>query len=232
MARKTTKKTRAATGKANNRTTTKKKPATKKKTSTRRKNKKGGGFPWSVLLAAILTFIIGIILVILLGDRLKVSIPDEVREKRPPVVKVVKGTRRVSLYLSSSNGKALKALKVKIKKSSPTGETRAIINKLIKGPEKGSTNLENPIPEGTKLLSVRVKGSNATLNFSKELYKNHPGGSSAELQTIYAIVNSITMNIPEVKTVSILIDGKKRETLAGHIVISIPLGADKKIISR
>ncbi|VAV85757.1 hypothetical protein MNBD_DELTA01-139 [hydrothermal vent metagenome] len=231
MARKTTGKTRAASGKAKNKAATRKKPTKKKKTATRVRKKKGGSFPWSVLLAAILTFIIGIILVILLGDRLKVSIPDEVKEKRPPVVKAVKGTHRVLLYVSNSDGKSLKALKARIQKGPPADEARAIIKRLLKGPEKGSP-LASPIPKGTRLLSVKIKGSNATLDFSKELYKNHPGGSSAELQTIYAIVNSIALNIDGIKTVRILIDGKGRETLAGHIVISIPLSADKKILSK
>ncbi len=231
MAKKTTRKTKTTAGKSKNRAATNKRPTPKKKTAAPRKKKKGSRFPWSVLLAAILTFIIGIILVVLLGDRLKVSIPDEVREKRPPVVKAVKGTRSVSIYLSGSDGKSLAPQKVNIQKGSPTDEAGAIINKLIRGPEKGMTTLVNPIPEGTRLLSVRVKGSNATLDFSKELYKNHPGGSSAELQTIYAIVNSVTLNIPAIKTVRILIGGKGRETLAGHIAISIPLGADKKILT-
>ena len=90
-------------------------------------------------------------------------------------------------------------------------------------------------PRGNILSAPPGTGSSylpATLDFSKELSENHPGGSSAELQTIFAIVNSITMNIEEITTVQILVAGELEETLAGHIIISIPLGADKKIISR
>ncbi len=207
-----------------------KKTKAKKKT-TRGKGKGRGGFPWSVLLAAILTFIIGIILVSVLGDRLKVSIPEDVREKRPAVVKTTTGTRSISLFMSSSDGKSLKGIKVKIKKGSTKAQIKAIINKLIQGPPKGS-GLEGTIPAGTKLKSVSIDDTSAILNFSKELAENHPGGSSAELQTIYSIVNSLTMNIKEIETVRILIDSEERETLAGHIVISIPLSEEKKIISK
>ncbi len=234
-----------AAGKGRAKTTagkTRKRPATNnkrpkaKKSSARRKNKGRGGFPWSVLLAAILTFIIGIILVSLLGDRLKVSIPEEVREKKPAVVKTTAGMRSVSLFVSSGDGKSLKAVKVKIKKGPAKAQIKAIINKLVQPQPKGSkpsgSKIERPIPAGTKLRSVSIDGTNAILNFSKEIAENHPGGSSAELQTIYSIVNSLTMNIDEIETVQILVDGEERETLAGHIIISIPLGADKKIISR
>jgi spore germination protein GerM len=85
---------------------------------------------------------------------------------------------------------------------------------------------------GTRLLSVRLSNGTATIDFSKELKLNHPGGSSAELQTIYAIVNSITLNITDISTVRILIGGERHDTLAGHIFIRLPLSADKKIISR
>ncbi len=234
------KKPAAGKGKsATNGRKTRKKPATNNKkptpkaknTATKRKANGRGGFPWSVMLAAILTFIIGIILVSVLGDRLKVSIPEEVREKRPAVVKTTTSMRSISLFMSSGDGKSLKDVKVKIKKGSTKAQIKAIINKLIQGPPKGS-KLERPIPAGTKLISVSIDDTNAILNFSKELAENHPGGSSAELQTIYSIVNSLTMNIDEIETVQILIDSEERETLAGHIIISIPLSTDKKMISR
>ena len=56
---------------------------------------------------------------------------------------------------------------------------------------------------------------------------NHPGGSTAELQTIYSVVNTLTLNFPGIKKVQLLIDGSVHDTLAGHIVISIPLGPEK-----
>jgi len=209
-----------------------KRPKARKSKTTKRNGSKGrGGFPWSVLLAAILTFIIGIILVSVLGDRLKVSIPEQVREKRPAAIKTTTSMRSVSLFMSSGDGKSLKAVKVKIKKGSTKAQAKAIINKLIQGPPKGSS-LERPIPAGTKLISTSIDGTNAILNFSKELAENHPGGSSAELQTIYSIVNSLTMNIDKIETVQILVDSEERETLAGHIIISIPLSTYTKIISR
>lgn len=236
MAKKTTR-PRAAAGKKKPAAGRKKTaPVKGKKTAPRKrpapapKKKKTGNFPWSILLAAVITFIVGIILVIVLGDKLKVQIPDAVTQKKPPIEKVT-GKRRIALYFSSSDGKSLTSRSVKIGKGSAKAEATAIIKLLLKGPGKGSS-LKSPIPEGTRLLSLRISNDRATIDFSKELWLNHPGGSSAELQTIYAIVNSITLNMAEVKTVRILISGKRRDTLAGHILIAVPLSADKKMISK
>ncbi len=39
----------------------------------------------------------------------------------------------------------------------------------------------------------------------------------AELLAVYSLVNSLTVNIPEIETVRILINGDDADTLAGHI---------------
>jgi hypothetical protein len=58
----------------------------------------------------------------------------------------------------------------------------------------------------------------------------HPGGSTAELLTVYAIVNTITTNIPEVKKVQLLFDGIAIETIAGHIDCSSPIYPKRELV--
>jgi spore germination protein GerM len=99
-----------------------------------------------------------------------------------------------------------------------------VVEALIEGPESALTPT---IPEGTRLLSVKIKGTTAYVNFSGALADNHPGGSSGELQTIYSIVNTVALNFPEIEAVQILVDGGKRDTLAGHIRIDYE-GKEKK----
>jgi hypothetical protein len=48
--------------------------------------------------------------------------------------------------------------------------------------------------------------------------------------TIYSIVNTVALNFPEIEAVQILVDGGKRDTLAGHIRIDFPLVPNKNII--
>ena len=40
----------------------------------------------------------------------------------------------------------------------------------------------------------------------------------------YAIVNAVTVNLPDIAAVQILVNGKQVDTLAGHIDLRYPLG--------
>jgi hypothetical protein len=53
---------------------------------------------------------------------------------------------------------------------------------------------------------------------------NHSGGSINEALTVYAIVNALTTNLNDVRSVQILIDGKEVDSLAGHIDLRRPIG--------
>jgi hypothetical protein len=43
---------------------------------------------------------------------------------------------------------------------------------------------------------------------------------------VYALVNALTVNLPEVEAVQILVDGKEVDTLAGHLDLREPLHKD------
>lgn len=102
------------------------------------------------------------------------------------------------------------------------------IEELIKGPRGG---LIQTIPPHTTIKNVRIDSNGVVwLDFSSHLSQDHPGGSSAEIMTVYSIVNTILLNFEEVKKVRILIDGLKIETLAGHINCSTPFVANKDFI--
>lgn len=87
----------------------------------------------------------------------------------------------------------------------------AVIRELMKGPE--SSELATEIPSSAKLISVELADGTAFVNFAQEgLY----GGSLQETFTISQIVNSL-MELGSIKRVQFMIDGKKAETLMGHI---------------
>ena len=110
---------------------------------------------------------------------------------------------------------------------SPPQKIERIIEELIKGP-RGT--LIRTIPPRTTLNGVRINNKEAWLDFSSPLSLDHPGGSSAELMTVYSIVNTVVLNNRGIGKVWILIDGKKIETLAGHIDCSVPLVANREFI--
>jgi spore germination protein GerM len=142
---------------------------------------------------------------------------------------IFSGKAVVSLYFADDENALLKSEERKISRlSDPSGLGRAIIESLIKGPEGG---LGRTIPEETSLKAFNVeKDGSAYADFSSAIRDKHPGGSSSELLTVYSIVNSLTMNIPEIKRVKILIDGRESTTLAGHIDLRFPLKANTALV--
>lgn len=108
--------------------------------------------------------------------------------------------------------------------AAPAFEARQIIQELIRG---SRTGLLSPIPPETKLIQVYVaKDGTAYVDFSREFADRHPSGSSAEIATIYAVVDSLAINLKSVRKVCLLVDGEERETLAGHIAINRPIPPD------
>ncbi len=104
-----------------------------------------------------------------------------------------------------------------------------IIRSLLEGPK--TDDLMGTIPRGTELKSLYYKEDGiAYADFTKEISDNHPGGSESELLTLYAIVNSLCLNIPEVRAVKILIEGGESATLAGHMDLRFAFTPDKNII--
>jgi len=130
--------------------------------------------------------------------------------------RTVEDKKVVTLYFSDPEAEYLMGEKREIlKRREAREEAEETINELIKGP-KGK--LIPTLPSRTKLLSLQLdeKGL-AKLNFNKALSKDHPGGSSAEIMTVYSIVNSLCDNFPRIQRVQILIEGKAAETITGHL---------------
>ncbi len=113
--------------------------------------------------------------------------------------------------------------------SSVAHEANQAIEELIKGSQAGYIS---PLPPETKLRQLFItKDGLAYVDFSKELMEKHPSGSSAEILTVYSIVNSLARNFSSIKKVFILIDGGEKETLGGHISLSRPFLPQYSIIA-
>jgi spore germination protein GerM len=91
-------------------------------------------------------------------------------------------------------------------------------------------SLTRVMPASAKLLSLKIQGGIAYANFTPGLTR-FGGGSATEILLVAAIVNTLT-EFPEIKAVQILIDGKKVQTLGGHLDLSDPLSRSEGIIKR
>jgi len=106
---------------------------------------------------------------------------------------------------------------------------KQVILELIKGPEN---NHLPSLPPTIKLREIFITNDGtAYIDFSKEIYQQHPGGSEAEIISVYAIVNSLTYNFPQIKRVQILIEGLEKETLNGHIDLTKPFSPRFNLIA-
>ncbi len=107
-----------------------------------------------------------------------------------------------------------------IPESSLAQQAKRIILELLNGSQLGFIS---PIPPETRLRELYITGEGvAYVDFSREISDKHLSGSSAELSTIYSIVNSLSYNLKPIKKVFILIDGGEKKTLGGHIDLSSP----------
>src|SRR5262249_33667638 len=84
--------------------------------------------------------------------------------------------------------------------------------------------LVSAIPRGTTLRALFVtERGEAYVDLSREATTAHGGGTLDEALTVYTIVDVLTSNLPAVKAVQLLVDGKAVDTLAGHVDLRRPL---------
>ena len=105
--------------------------------------------------------------------------------------------------------------------ATPAEQARRIIEAQVEKPADGKVSA---IPAGTTVRAVFLaRGGEAYVDLGGTIVSGHTGGSLNEALTVYAIVNAVTINLPDVTAVQILIEGKEVDTLAGHLDLRAPL---------
>ena len=139
--------------------------------------------------------------------------------------------KEVLLYFSDSEEGYLVGEKRKIlKKNTVQEEAKETVIELIKGP---NGKLIRTLPPRTEVLTLQISDAGvARVNFTPALAKDHPGGSSAEMMTVYSIVNSLSLNFPQIRRVQIVIDGKPIASLVGHLSLEQPVSPKPDLIKR
>ncbi len=173
-------------------------------------------------------------LLILIGFGLIILFHQQIYHSVKPLFErwsILAERKEVLLYFSGPEGEYLIGEKRKIlKKNEAKEEAKETIVELIKGPRG---KLIPTLPPRTKLLTLQINDAGvAKVNFNPALSKDHPGGSSAEMMTVYSIVNSLALNFPKIKRVQILIDGKPIETITGHLSLRQPVPPKPDLIKR
>ena len=129
---------------------------------------------------------------------------------------------KARLFYVAEDGVKLRSIERDVTYGEGTAEqARAIVLAQL-GP--ATPPLLSAIPTGTLLRALFVtRQGEAFVDLSPEFRTEHPGGSLNELLTVYTIVNALTTNLPVIRSVQILVDGREIDSLAGHVDLRRPL---------
>jgi hypothetical protein len=141
----------------------------------------------------------------------------------PPSV-VPASTRLVTLFFATPEGTGLAREGREIDACVDVAEcVAATVGELLNGP---LGDLEMVLPPATVIRGAKVEGDTATIDLSHDLLSGLPSGSSAEMVAVYAIVNTVAINFPQVSKVRLVVEGAPVETLKGHLDLRSPLEPD------
>ncbi|MGZ3592520.1 MAG: GerMN domain-containing protein [Syntrophales bacterium] len=138
--------------------------------------------------------------------------------------------QEVVLYFSDANERFLVPERRYIpKEENEQARAKELVKALLEG---SKTKLVRTFPEGVGLDNVRIDDKQtAYVSFDKNLIKQHPGGSTSEMATIYSLTNTLIRNINSIKRVQLLIDGKEVESIKGHIDTRQPFTMNKDMLA-
>jgi hypothetical protein len=99
--------------------------------------------------------------------------------------------------------------------SEPPARARAILRTLLGQYLQGTS--PHPIGPGSDINDVYMVNQNmAVVDLNNAFADGHRSGVWEETLTLDSMIATLSANMPEIKQVKILVDGKERETLAGH----------------
>jgi len=176
-----------------------------------------------IYLLAILgsIFIILLIFFVILFSALFPAVDKDSLEKKEKYA--------VTIYFSDKQERFLvPETRYIIKEEDDAFQAKEIVKALLDG---SKTGLINTYPSGVAVKDVKVNNDGtALINFDANLSKLHPGGSAAEMASIYSLVNSLTENVSSIKQVKILVEDSELTSIKGHISTKKAFRSDPELI--
>lgn len=190
-------------------------------------NRMPGGFAVYVALAGML--VAGLIVLLVLGPRWLTTPPAEDAEIPAASAADVRKIQ-ARLFYVDEQGTGLTGVEQDVLYGESTAEqARHIIEAQI---APAPAPHISAIPPDTKLRTVFFTTTGEVyVDLSADIQTNHPGGTTNETLTVYALVSALTSNLPAVTGVQILIEGREVDTLAGHLDLRRPIEQDLKWIT-
>lgn len=148
------------------------------------------------------------------------AVPVIATDTRPVVAPVAGPTEAVTLFVAYDDLGVLRAQSARIPMPSVRQQRaeellRALIALYL---DKSSPH---PLPPGADIRGIYlVDPGLAVVDINAAFADGHRSGVLAEELTVASFIQTLSANIPGILRVKILVEGKERETLAGHADLS------------
>jgi len=125
-------------------------------------------------------------------------------------------TTLVTLYVASDADGNLRRTQENVALPQERSERARAILRVLLG-KYSQVSASHPIGAGSDVRDVFLLGNDtAIVDTTAGFADSHPSGVLVEELTIASIVNTLNANDPQITRVKLLVDGKERDTLAGH----------------
>jgi hypothetical protein len=172
--------------------------------------------------ALFITMIVLLIAVVALGIyglqlKHQAEVATQLGPEAKPVSAPVSGdTAVVALFIPNDSDGVLARSDVSISvPADPSGRLREILRALVTACQ--AKNSGHPFPSDADIKEVFLPSANlAIINANAAFADGHRSGVLVEELTVAAIARTLAVNSPDIKQFKLLVEGKERETLAGH----------------
>lgn len=108
--------------------------------------------------------------------------------------------------------------------ASPVNQAKQVLLALLAGPQAGEDAAAPCFGPKAAFLELYLDGKGlAVVDLPASTVAGLPGGTSAEVATLFCLVRTLNANVPQVGRVQVLIDGQVPESLRGHMDLQDPL---------
>jgi hypothetical protein len=148
------------------------------------------------------------------------QVPAATADSRPVAPPVSGPTEQVTLYVAHDDPGILRAQAANLPLPSARGQRaeellRALLAIYL------SKDSPHPLAPGAEVHAVfLVAPGVAVIDINSAFANGHRSGVLEETLTVTSLIQTLAANIPGILRVKILVDGKDRETLAGHADLS------------
>ena len=142
---------------------------------------------------------------------------SDMRSVAPPVIGP---TGRITLAIAYDEDGVFRQVAAEAALPGDLGErSREILRTLFS--EYVQRPSPHPLAAGSDVKDVYVlNGDLAVVDTNSAFADSHPSGVMVEDFTLFSMIETLGLNIPEIKRVKIIVNGRERGTLAGHADLS------------